>query len=218
MNLDKYINQIRGLKPMAQEFNYNAKKWQQLSSEHKILVSDFEDIYISRDDVVKVFNNYYFGNSDYMRAFLLTMIWGFGDTGYGTFRTNNFISTPANTELIKQSIDSARVNDLERAYNLLKKIKGLGVSYISKVLYFATRGAGIQDYALIFDNRVAQSLVRLFAGNDIYRLVNISPSSKFEDYQTYNKIIHQFAKQYEVEADVIELFLFNRSFDKTELS
>ncbi len=203
---------------MASGFMYNIQKWRHLSVEHKILVSDFEDTYISRADVIKAFKSYYSGNGDYMRAFLLTMIWGFADTGYGTYRTNNFISTSANTELIKQSIDSARVNDLERAFNLLKKINGLGVSYISKVLYFATRGAGIQDYALIFDNRVAQSLVRLFASNGIYRLVNISPSSKFEDYQMYNKLIHQFASQYEVEADVIELFLYNRSFDKTEIS
>lgn len=218
MNIEKYINQIQELKPMASGFMYNTKTWQKLSVEHKILVSDFEDTYISRADVIKAFNSYYLGNGDYMRAFLLTMIWGFEDTGYGAYRTNLYLSTETNTELIRQSIDNAGENNLKISYILLKKIKGLGVSYITKVLYFATRGAGIKDYALVFDNRVAQSLVRLFASNDIYKLVNISPSSKFEDYQMYNKLIHQFAKQYEVEADVIELFLFNRSFDKTELS
>lgn len=201
---------------MAQGFKYNETKWQQLSSENKILVSDFENKNISRDDVVKAFNNYYSGNGDYMSAFLLTMIWGFGDTGYGAFRTNNFISTAENLQLIKRGIDLAKEDNLEIAFQSLMKIRGLGISYATKVLYFATRAAHKQDYAIIFDNRVAQSLVRLYANNEIAAILNVSPSSKFEDYQKYNMLIHQAAKQFGVEADAIELFLFNQSFDKTE--
>ena len=197
---------------MASGFEYNARKWQQLSAEHKILVSDFENKHVSRADVIKAFDDYYIGNSDYMKAFLLTMIWGFGDTGYGAFRTNNFINTSENTELIKGGIDLAKEGNLELAFRALMKIKGLGISYTTKVLYFATRGAHNQDYALIFDNRVAQSLVRLYANTDIAAMVSVSPSSKFEDYQHYNRLIHRLAIQHGVEADAIELFLYEQKF------
>lgn len=201
---------------MAMGFTYNTKNWQQLSVEHKILISDYDDAFISRSDVVMAYNNYYSGHGDYIRAFLLTMVWGFGNTGYGTYRTNSFLSDTKNTLIIKDSIEAVRSNNLKFAYDNLTKIKGLGVSYITKVLYFATRGAGIQDYALIFDIRVANSLVRLSASNDVYEIVKVSPTSKFEDYQKYNMLIHQSAKQYGVEADAIELFLFKQSFDLTE--
>lgn len=197
---------------MAQGFKYSTKTWQQLSIEHKILVSDFQDTYVSRADVIKAFNNYYSGNGDYMRAFLLTMIWGFGKTGYGTYRTNSYLSNAENKRIIKDSIDAVKKNDLKFAFDNLTKIKGLGVSYITKVIYFATRGAGIQDYALIFDIRVAHSLVRLSASNDVYEIVTVSPTTKFEDYMKYNTLLHRLAKQYEVEAEAIELFLFKQEF------
>ena len=197
---------------MAMGFMYYTKKWHQLSAEHKILISDNDDAFISRSDVVMAYNDYYSGHGDYIRAFLLTMVWGFGNTGYGTYRTNSFLSDTENRLIIKDSIEAVRSNNLKFAFDNLKKIKGLGVSYITKVLYFATRGAGIQDYALIFDIRVAHSLVRLSASNDVYEIVKVSPTTKFEDYMKYNTLLHRLAKQYEVEAEAIELFLFKQEF------
>jgi hypothetical protein len=212
MNIDKYINQIKVLIPMVSGFVYNAQKWQQLSVDHKILVSDFEDTYISRADVIKEFNNYYSGNGDCVKAFLLTMIWGFGDTGYGTYRTNSYLANAENKQIIKDSVDAVKKKDLKFAFDNLTKIKGLGVSYITKVLYFSTKGAGIKEYALIFDIRVANALVKLTSPPYIADIVKVYPSSKFEDYQNYNTLIHKLAKQHHVEPDSIELFLFDQKF------
>lgn len=212
MNIGKYINQIEQLEPLTTGFEYNIHTWQKLSSEHKAVVFGFEGMQVLRHDVIKAYADYYSGENDFLKAFLLTMIWGFENTGYGTHRTNKYISTPANIELIRQSIDYAGENNLKLAFNLLMRINGLGVSYISKVLYFATRAAGIKEYALVFDNRVAQSLVRLFANNDIYEIVRVNPSSKFDDYAKYNLLIHRLSKQYGVEAEAIELFLYEQKF------
>lgn len=212
MDLEKYINAIKPLKPMNQGFMYNTKVYYQLPAERKDLLSDYEGKELKRGDIVSAYKSYFNGNGKYINAFLLTMIWGFGDTGYGAFRTNNLISTAENLQLIKRGIDLAKEDNLEIAFQSLMKIKGLGISYATKVLYFATRAAHKQEYALIFDNRVAQSLVRLYANNEIAAILNVSPSSKFEDYQHYIRLIHRLAKQHGVEADAIELFLFEQKF------
>jgi hypothetical protein len=212
MELEKYIDQINQLKPMATGFMYNTKNWQKLSGEHKIFVTDFEDKYVSRTDVTKAFVDYYSGNGDYMRAFLLTMIWGFADTGYGTHRTNNYITNPENNKLIKSAIDAVKNSDLKIAFNNLMKIKGLGISYITKILHFATKATGNKEYALIYDIRVASALVRLTTPPYIFEIVNVYPSPKFDDYQKYNKLIHRLSQQYNLEPDSIELFLFDQKF------
>lgn len=212
MELDKYIDQINQLKPMATGFMYNTKTWHKLSKEHKIFVTDFEDKYVSRTDVTKAFEDYYSENGSYMRAFLLTMIWGFADTGYGTHRTNNYITNRENNNLIKSAIDAVKDSDLKLAFNNLMKIKGLGVSYITKILHFATKATGNKEYALIYDIRVASALVRLTTPPYIFEIVNVYPSPKFDDYQKYNKLIHRLSQQYNVEPDSIELFLFDQKF------
>jgi hypothetical protein len=212
MELEIYIDQIRQLKPIATGFMYNEKIWQKLSRKHKILVSDFENEIVSRSDVTKAFEDYYTGNGNYLRAFLLTMIWGFADTGYGTHRTNNYITNTENTNLIKSAIDAVPNSDLKKAFNNLMKIKGLGVSYITKVLHFATKATGIKEYALIYDIRVAKSLIKLTVPNYIFEIVDVYPSTKFADYQKYNKLIHRLAQEHNLEPDAIELFLFEQKF------
>ena len=213
INLDKHYTHISKLNPLIDsKFVYNSTRWSKLLPRYKKLVSDFEDKSISRADVVKAYKNYYSNKGDAIRAFMLTMVWGFSDTGYGTHRTNTYISKPINITLIKQAIAAVKQNDLKSAFNDLKKIEGLGVSYITKVLYFATRGAQHSNYALIYDIRVASALVQLTTPKEIFDIVSINPSSKFEDYEKYNTLIHCLAKKYKLEAESIEMFLFNQQF------
>ena len=212
MNLEKYINQIEQLKPMATGFKYNTKVLQKLSGEHKLFISDFEDKYVSRADVIKAFEDYYSGNGNYMRAFLLTMIWGFADTGYGTHRTNMYVTNLESNKLIKDAIDAVKNKNLKSAFNNLMKIKGLGVSYSTKILHFATKASGDKEYALIYDIRVASALVQLTTPSHIFEIVNVYPSPKFDNYQKYNQLIHRLAHQYNLEPDAIEVFLFEQKF------
>ena len=106
-----------------------------------------------------------------------------------------------------------RDNNLELAYKSLQSIKGLNISYISKILYFATRAVNHSEYALIYDIRVASSLVKLSTTPEIYNIVKVIPSSKFSDYLKYNKLMHAFAKNHNIEAEKIEMYLFNQIFD-----
>ena len=211
-DLDKYIKQIKKIQPAQSGFVYKRGTWKNLKSNHKALFKDYENKMITRPDVIKAYKDYFNGKGDCLKPFLMTMIWGFADTGYGTYRTNSYVTDAANLKLVKAGVDAVKINDLKSAFKHLKSIKGLGISYLSKVLYFATKGAGIKEYALIFDIRVARSLVQLSVPAFMMNLVSIFPSNKFEDYQKYNDLLHKLAKQYKVEADAIELFLFQQKF------
>lgn len=213
IDLGKYIEQIKQLEPLATGFMYNANTWSKLSEPHKLLIKDFEDRIVTRADIINAYETYCKEGTDVMRPFLLTMVWGFSDTGYGTHRTNNYITNPENIDLIKQGIDAAQRNNFKTAFKALKQIKGLGVSYLTKVLYFASKGAGIKNYALIYDIRVASSLIQLTTPREIFEIVSINPSSKYEDFAKYNKLVHELAAKHNVEADAIELFLFEQKFE-----
>lgn len=212
IKLDNYIEQIKQLEPMATGFMYKANTWSKLSGPHKLLIKDFEDKMITRAYVIKAYEKYYQDGTDVIIPFLLTMVWGFSDTGYGTHRTNNYISNPENIDLIKRGIESVRENDFKLAFKSLKRINGLGVSYLTKVLYFASKAANNKNYALIYDIRVASSLVRLATPKEIVDIVSVRPSYKCKDYLKYNDLMHGLAGKYGVEADSIELFLFEQKF------
>lgn len=215
---DQQIKKIKNLKPLIDsKFSYNSNRWTGLNVDFRNLIQEFENKEITRQDIIDAYNDYYSDSSkNFMKAFLLTMIWGFSDTGYGTHRTNNYISNKENIEKIKNALNFINNNDqdsLKYAFNELKKIKGLGVSYLTKVLYFATRAKNQDNYALIFDIRVAASLIKLTTPKELFEIVNIGPSSKFVDYHKFNSLIHNLAKDNKVEADQLEMYLFNQDFE-----
>ncbi len=218
LNFNKnQLQQINQLNPLFDsKFKYDGVRWEKLNYKYKALVSDFIDLEISRKDVINAFEDYYSNpEKDVIRPFLLAMIWGFADTGYGWHRTNNYISSQENIELIKMSIDQLKSNKndgLKMAFNNLKKIKGLGVSYLTKVLYFATRALKQEDYALIFDIRVASSLILFTTPKELYEIVSISPSSKYIDYSKFNKLMHSISKENNINAENLEMFLFDQKF------
>src|SRR5690606_17962394 len=102
---------------------------------------------------------------------------------------------------IKMAFDAIKQNDLKLAYDSLNRIKGLNISYISKVLYFATRACSYREYALIFDIRVARSLVKLSVPSNVFEIIEIFPSTKFKHYVIYNDMMHKYARELDVEAD-----------------
>lgn len=211
----KQIDVISKLNPLSEsKFKYNSTRWKKLNEGYKGMIEEYEGKKISRQDIIDAYKEYYDDASKgWVKAFLLTMVWGFADTGYGTHRTNNYISTEENRVIIKNAMDYINTNEnnsLGIAFNELKKIKGLGISYLTKILYFATRAKNKDRYALIFDTRVAASLIKLTTPKEVYDIVSIGPSSAFQNYEKYIKMIHETAENINVDADQIEMFLFNQ--------
>jgi hypothetical protein len=209
--------EIRKLNPnVDSKFKYNTNRWTKLNERYKVEIRDFENTDITRQNIIDCYQEYFSGKSEcFIKPFLLTMVWGFADAGYGSHRTNNYLSNEMNIKLIEQSFEFIKNGDqqgIEKAFKLLQKIKGLGISYVTKVLYFATKAKGIVEYSLIFDIRVAASLIKLTAPEEIYGVVKIQPSSKFNDYKIFNDIMHAAANKYSVSADNLEMYLFNQEF------
>jgi len=210
--ISKHKEQIKVLNPLEDsKFTYDSVRWNKLNIEAKALVSVYENKEITRKDVIKAFVDFYEDEKEYLYPFVMTMIWGFADTGYGTYRTNKYLNSNENKANIESAFNNIAEGNINIAYHLLMKIDGLNVSYVSKLLYFATRARNQDNYALIFDIRVARAMVRLL-GSNISEFLDIKPSSKYKDFENYNKLIHQWAYELNVEAENIEMFLFNGDF------
>jgi hypothetical protein len=210
--ISQYKTRIIELNPLVHsEYTYNAAKWSRLDANTLEAVKDFEDNPISRQDVIDAYAAYYQGFGGVLRPFILTMIWGFENTGYGPYRTEKLLSAE-NDKLINSALDALKNEDLKLAYKVLMSVKGLGISYASKILYFATRALDWKKYALIFDMRVARNMVKLALGTEVSGILDVYPSGKFKDYSQYIQLLHSWATQMEVPAENIELFLFDGKF------
>ncbi len=207
-NLEKHIKHIKKIKPNEQGFNYDPSRWEDLKSEWKSSIREFENMLVTRKIVINSFKEHFENKCDYFKPYLLTMIWGYANAGYGNYRVKTQMRNP---EQIKKAFDKLKSGNLEEAFEELISIKGLGISFASKLLYFGGR-ARIKEYPLIFDRRVAGALVKLYVPKSIEGIFEISPSSKFEEYQNYISFLHTLAKKNHVEAEQIEQFLYEQKF------
>src|SRR5690606_13071362 len=123
MNVSRYKNLFTD--PIALEnskFNYKAERWEKIDADCRGLVSIFEDKPISRIDVTNAYEEYYEGHqADWRRPILLTMIWGFADTGYGAYRTSSYLADKNESFLIG-ALKAVQERNLKDAFLSLKEI------------------------------------------------------------------------------------------------
>lgn len=104
-------------------------------------------------------------------AFVVAMVWGYGDAGYGPFRTRRVLTgrddpegAPLNDEVVGRlslALDVARRDGSVEGYRYLNnhslgRIKHLGPAFFTKWLYAAT-ARGVHDHELaapVLDDRV----------------------------------------------------------------
>jgi hypothetical protein len=115
-----------------------------------------------------------------------------------------------NHKLISDSLNAIYGGNVDSAFESLNKINGLGISYISKILYFASKAKKLRDYPLIFDIRVARSIVSLSTGRKFDNILDVKPINTLRAYKEYNSLLHGWGKEMKVGADQIELFLFSQ--------
>ncbi len=118
------------------------------------------------------------------------------------FKNINLISEIIN----KPKRNSLKEEDWESIRKSLSGIKGLGISTISKLLYFRTFKFG--DFnALILDDR----LLRVFQNGEFKefeKLKNLKRTNAMSNYLYYLEIMHETAKEIGVSPENIEMFLF----------
>ncbi|MDD2558148.1 MAG: hypothetical protein PHH87_07640 [Desulfuromonas sp.] len=160
--------------------------------------------------------------------FLAVMLWGFGKTGYGAYRTHKMICDPSFLDTIKNSFDEIQRGNIINAYNCFSLDK-CGSAFFTKYFYFSGQGSAFSPKPLILDAVVARSLEDVCDGG-ISRYAKVSRytenikakaydsdsageiSSVGESPNGYMNYIHDmedWASSLEVTPDQIELFLFS---------
>lgn len=227
---DNYKEQIIKIEPLNQTMAYdydNWEKWLNKINDNGTLKKDLYELNlefkgkISRRQLIDFAHqaNMKKTEESSVQFFLACMIWGYGgDTSKnsdhrGPFRVQQiFNSSNEVRKIILESFISISSGNIEKSFKEAIRIKGLSISFLSKFLYFASRGCNIDKYALIFDVRVAKSLIKLTSNQkDIVDIVTISPSINYKDFKKYLDFAHVLAKRYSCEAENIELFLFEQA-------
>lgn len=133
MKLD--YHKIASLPTLDQTEDYKKSYWLNLDEACKKALSTFDKLKINRQDIIDAFSEYYKDKSDFRKPFLLCMIWGYAGSGYGNHRVNNYLTEP---EKLEKGFQLILENNHEEAYKAFNSIKGLGISFISKLMYFAS--------------------------------------------------------------------------------
>lgn len=222
---DQYKEQILKTNPLSQTMVYDYDKWikwlkDSLGTELCVLNKEFKGS-ISRKNLIDYAEKVNKDKSEEQctQLFLACMMWGYGGDSSknidhrGPYRVKKIFNS---SDEVKKAIHEAfcciSKNDIENAFQELLTVKGLSISFLSKFLYFASRGCKVEEYALIFDVRVAKSIVKFNSiQKDLIDIVIVTPSISYDKFKKYLNFVHELAKRYKCEAENIELFLFEQA-------
>ena len=98
-----------------------------------------------------------------LEAFIVTMVWGYGDVGYGPWRTAKILAdSPDALErllAVARALDTGGALDGYRLMATGARLPGLGPAFGTKYLHFCSTGPA-QQRALVLDQNVASWLDR----------------------------------------------------------
>ncbi|MEU6094165.1 hypothetical protein [Streptomyces sp. NPDC047079] len=95
-----------------------------------------QSAYVSRADVVAAVTAAC-QSENWREAFVATQVWGYGDRGYGPFRTGQVLAQPDADVVIADAVSLLRYQGPVAAYEKLNTADGLGPAFFTKYLYFA---------------------------------------------------------------------------------
>jgi hypothetical protein len=190
--------------PAQEAFNWSKSRrnWQRDLPTEKQFIESLPDS-LSREDV-RVFCAS--GKSTVTEKFTVSMIWGYGDLGYGSYRVKKMFSTPGFEEKINCSYELASTGLVMEAYEYLSKnrVQQLGPAFGTKWLSFISPSA---QPAPIYDSFIAM-WIKKFAK---YEFAEISMSSEVwskKIYGTYFEWMVSNSAEFGLKPDELELVIF----------
>lgn len=183
---------------------------------------------ISRNDIFIISNNLRTLYSwDRLREFFISiMLWGFGKTGYGAYRTDRMVRDRNFQNTIESSYTNINCGDIIQAYNSFS-LQMCGPAFFTKYFYFVGKGSHNLPMPLILDSVVALNLEER-CGLNISRYAKVfrypdNPQNARKGivgkisavngyamgYMNYINDMEAWARHLEVAPDQIELFLFS---------
>jgi hypothetical protein len=139
---------------------------------------------------------------DPLSAFLISMAWGYGMTGYGRYRTNKVIKNAGFIEVLRKSGELAMSGDPVSAFKVFEIAKpaGIKVAFATKYLYFASRE--LSREALILDSILVKYLKAITGYK--YKLMQF----RSNDYAHYLNFMETQAKANKISAGNLEEAIF----------
>ncbi|MCK4532458.1 hypothetical protein KAU39_01620 [bacterium] len=212
--------QIAALQLGNQAIRYEVANWNKYFSQDP----EFQSIAtaypykISRNDLygmAATLDKCYKWNS-LRKLFFSIMVWGFGRTGYGAFRTNKMVTDNNFQKVVEDTYCKIKSGKILNAYNDFKLNK-CGSAFFTKFFYFAVPRSRDKPLPLILDAVVSRRLendcnlnISRYAKVARDKVKQISAVYSYADgYINYIQDMDNWAKSLKVQSDQIELFLFS---------
>ncbi|TCK21569.1 hypothetical protein [Pseudonocardia endophytica] len=204
-------------RPTQEPVRWRRATWEKQFSANVLV---HREPYISRPDVA-----HYAGSietdDDAVRAFIASMIWGYGTVGYGAYRTRKILEeNPGADARLLEVARLARTGDWGAAFTAASDpgLTYLGVAFGTKYLYFCSLAAGVDTaIAPVLDGVVAQWL----AMNTSFQPT--TSGWNLADYRRYVELMHGWADelsgaadQIPVRADDVEQLIFDSEWEPPE--
>lgn len=148
--------------------------------------------------------------------FIATMIWGH-EAPAGSRRdargpwklSQMFEDSNSSQRIIRESTISTN-EEIKASYKALNKnIKRCGPNFFTKHFYFLGKSLGAENYPVIFDDRVANGILKLSLSNDdCMEILKVSAKAKPEAYISFLRFVFEQARIIGCEPDQIEYYLF----------
>jgi hypothetical protein len=150
--------------------------------------------------------------------FIAAMMWGYEApeggrrAGYGAHRLGQMFEDPPTAREVLDRVALDDEDDVRSSYILLDdKLKKCGPNFFTKHFYFLDKSRNPDSFRLlIFDDRVATGLVRIFNPDaDCLDLVRIAALRKADAYIRFIEYIGDQAQSIRCKPDQLEYYLFH---------
>ena len=145
-------------------------------------------------------------NLNFKSKFIATMIWGYGDRGYGPYRVSRILNQSNASDVIEYAYHACRESKPIDAYAIFENqpVSGLGPSFGTKFISFMTP---IDQTAPILDSLVAKWLINFGPeefniGERRYTKWDVNVYGAFCSY------VSRISKSFSCRADLIEQLIF----------
>jgi len=183
------------------DWSKGRERWNLAFPKYKKHISELPDR-IDRNFVRTVFDR----ELDVVSKFLTSMIWGYGDRGYGPYRVGKMLEQNNCKKILDQVLEFGSTGQPLEAYKFLEqnRIGNLGPSFSTKFIYFSTpREVG----APIFDSYIAMWIKHL----QIEAFSNLSVTSERWNFKFYSEYWHwtkEISLRHHILPDDLELVIF----------
>jgi hypothetical protein len=209
MELTAYKELIKHLPYKDQAFETKRSTWKSFGKKkYKLFMSFYEETFI-KEELVTISRGDLFSRvkRDPLNAVFSIILWGY-PRGYtrGNNMARSFPLFLNHVEYLSSLLSTKKSLTIEEFRDILKKSKGIGLSTLSKLLYFFN--IKMEGYrCLIMDARILNVLAK-GEFTELQPLSEVREHNKEQYYSLYLKKCAQLSKTQGYKPDQLELFLF----------